>query len=66
VATNGDLQSVHYLVLRLANDLTDVGDVLVQITFRGIASNRARIGIGHVGGGPGVNQAAPHVTVTTP
>jgi hypothetical protein len=29
-----------------------VGDVLVGITYHGLTSNRVRIGIGHMGGGP--------------
>src|SRR3989440_2636000 len=38
--------------LRLADDLADVGDVLVWVSYRGLTSNRVRIGIGHVGDGP--------------
>lgn len=40
------------IVVRLDDNLGDVGDVLVGIRLRGVASNRVRIGIGHVGGGP--------------
>jgi hypothetical protein len=40
------------VVVRLNDDLGDVGDVLVKITYKGIASNRVRVGIGHTGGGP--------------
>jgi len=40
------------IVLRLADDLGDVGDVLVRVSYQSLASNRARIAIGHVGGGP--------------
>jgi len=40
------------VTVRLNDNLGDVGDVLVGITYRGIASNRVRIGIGHIGGGP--------------
>jgi hypothetical protein len=40
------------LVVRLNDDLKDVGDVLVRIKYHGISSNRVRVGIGHVGGGP--------------
>ncbi|HKR00783.1 MAG TPA: carboxypeptidase regulatory-like domain-containing protein, partial [Pyrinomonadaceae bacterium] len=43
------------IIVRLHDDLGDVGDVLVRITYRGAASNRLRIGIGHVGGGPPVD-----------
>jgi len=40
------------VVLRLSDDVGDVGDVLVRLTYQGSSSNRVRIGIGHVGGGP--------------
>ncbi len=47
------------VVVRLNDNLTDVGDVLVGITFRGLASNRVRIGIGHIGGGPPDDDGSP-------
>ena len=40
------------VIVRLHDDLGDVGDVLVRVTYRGVSSNRVRIGIGHIGGGP--------------
>jgi hypothetical protein len=40
------------VVVRLNDSLGDVGDVLVGLTYHGLTSNRVRIGIGHVGGGP--------------
>ena len=40
------------LVIRLPQNLPHTGDVLVRITNRGMASNRVRVGIGHVGDGP--------------
>lgn len=40
------------VVVRLNDNLGDVGDVLVGLTYHGLTSNRVRIGIGHVGGGP--------------
>jgi uncharacterized protein GlcG (DUF336 family) len=40
------------IVLRLNEDMTDLGDVLVGIKYHNVASNRVRVGIGHVGGGP--------------
>jgi len=46
------------VILRLSDDLTDVGDVLVRLSHSGAASNRVRIGIGHVGGGPPDDQNA--------
>jgi len=39
------------IVLRLDEQLGDVGDVLVRIKYQGAISNRVRVGIGHVGGG---------------
>lgn len=40
------------IVLRLSDDLVDAGDVLIGLTLHGVKSNRVRIGIGTVGGGP--------------
>lgn len=40
------------IVVRLADDLGDVGDVLVRLNLHGMASNRVRVAIGHSGGGP--------------
>src|SRR6185369_3818382 len=40
------------IVLRLSDDLVETGDVLIGLTLHGLKSNRVRIGIGGVGGGP--------------
>jgi hypothetical protein len=40
------------VVVRLNDNLGDVGDVLVSITLHGVTSNRVRLGLGHIGGGP--------------
>jgi uncharacterized protein GlcG (DUF336 family) len=40
------------VVMRLPASLPATGDVLVRITYRSVASNRVRVGIGQVGGGP--------------
>jgi uncharacterized protein (DUF1800 family) len=40
------------LIVRLADNLGDVGDVLLQLNLHGMASNRVRVAIGHMGGGP--------------
>lgn len=40
------------IVVRLNDGLEDAGDVLVGITYRGVSSNRVRVAMGHVGGGP--------------
>jgi hypothetical protein len=47
-----DLSAVTQIILRLPDNLGDAGDVLVGINVHGVNSNRVRIGIGHVGGGP--------------
>ncbi len=40
------------IVLRLNPEMKDAGDVLMRVYYRGVASNRVRVGIGHLGGGP--------------
>jgi uncharacterized protein GlcG (DUF336 family) len=40
------------VVVRLADGMGDVGDVLVRVSYHDARSNRVRVGIGHVGGGP--------------
>src|ERR1044072_3536333 len=40
------------IVLRLNDDMIDFGDVLIGLTLHGVKSNRVRIGIGVLGGGP--------------
>lgn len=40
------------VVMRLPDSLPQTGDVLVRIRYRGLPSNRVRVGIGNVGGGP--------------
>jgi uncharacterized protein GlcG (DUF336 family) len=40
------------LVVRLTENMPQAGDVLVRIKYRGVESNRVRVGIGHVGDGP--------------
>jgi uncharacterized protein GlcG (DUF336 family) len=39
------------VTVRLTDELDDVGDVLVRLTYRGVQSNRVRVAIGHIGGG---------------
>lgn len=39
-------------IVRLADDLAAVGDVLLGIHLHGMSSNRVRLAIGQVGGGP--------------
>jgi hypothetical protein len=40
------------VIVKVHDDWGDVGDVLIGISLRGAASNRVRVGIGHIGGGP--------------
>jgi uncharacterized protein GlcG (DUF336 family) len=46
------------IIIRLSDTMSDVGDVLVKISYRGGASNRVRVAIGHVGGGPPDDEGA--------
>jgi uncharacterized protein GlcG (DUF336 family) len=39
------------VIVRLHDQMGDVGDVLVRIRYHNVGSNRVRVGIGHVGGG---------------
>ncbi|HEX8163809.1 MAG TPA: heme-binding protein [Pyrinomonadaceae bacterium] len=62
---------MHSVTVRLDGALADAGDVLVRVTRRGVASNRVRVGVGHVGGGPpddagSVPTPAPPATAPTP
>jgi hypothetical protein len=57
-----NLSNMTAVIVRLHDDLGDVGDVLVGITAHGITSNRVRIGIGHVGGGPPDDVPVPQPT----
>ena len=43
---------VSSVIIRVPANLPATGDVLVRIKYRGLASNRVRVGIGEVGGGP--------------
>src|ERR1043165_2609126 len=47
-----DFPGITMIVVRLADDLGDVGDVLLRLNLHGMSSNRVRVGIGHSGGGP--------------
>ncbi len=43
---------IHAVVVRLNSQIGDAGDVLLRVTWRGMSSNRVRLAIGHLGGGP--------------
>ena len=55
------------LIVRLSDQLNDAGDVLLRITNRGVPSNRVRIAVDGIGGGPsddagaGPTPAPPYV-----
>jgi hypothetical protein len=42
---------VYALTFRLHAGMGDVGDVLLRVAWRGMASNRVRLAVGHEGGG---------------
>jgi len=48
-----DFRGIYMVVVRL-NDLMppDPGDVLIRLNLHGMSSNRVRLAIGHIGGGP--------------
>ena len=43
-------KSVYALTVRVPQDIGNVGDVLVRVTWRGMSSNRVRVSIGSEGG----------------
>jgi uncharacterized protein (DUF1800 family) len=47
-----DFEGIYMIVVRLNDNMGDVGDVLVRLNLHGVASNRVRVGMGHIGGGP--------------
>jgi YD repeat-containing protein len=46
------------ITVRLHDDMRDLGDVLIRVTARGVFSNRVRLAIGHLGGGPADDSGA--------
>ncbi|HEY0544299.1 MAG TPA: DUF1800 domain-containing protein [Pyrinomonadaceae bacterium] len=42
---------IYATVVRLNGQIGDAGDVLVRVTWRGMATNRVRLALGHPGGG---------------
>jgi hypothetical protein len=44
-----ELENTNRIIVRLHDELTDLGDVLVRVRYRGLSSEPLRIGIGHVG-----------------
>src|SRR5256714_2319333 len=66
VGTVPNFDGIYMVVLRL-NDLmpANLGDVLIRLNLHGIASNRVRVAIGQIGGGP-ADDSAPNPAPATP
>jgi uncharacterized protein (DUF1800 family) len=66
VDTVPNFPGIYMVVVRL-NDLmsANLGDVLVRLNLHGMASNRARVAIGQIGGGP-ADDSAPNPAPATP
>lgn len=66
VGTVPNFPGIYMVVVRL-NDLmtANLGDVLVRLNLHGMGSNRARVAIGQVGGGP-ADDSAPNPAPATP
>src|SRR6185436_6996062 len=54
------------VVVRLSDDMGDVGDVLLSLNVHGMASNLVRAGIGHIGGGLPTDQQLRLVPTPAP
>ena len=62
-----DYPWISSVVIRVSENLPATGDVLVGIKYRDLASNRVRVGIGIVGGGPADDlNAIPTPGIVTP
>ena len=48
-------EGITMLIVRLSDDLGNVGDILVRVNLHGMASNRVRVAMGTIGGGPAVD-----------
>src|SRR2546423_8806669 len=43
-------EGIQQVVVRLSDDIGDVGDILLRLNLHGVASSRVRISVGHTGG----------------
>ncbi|HEU4478476.1 MAG TPA: DUF1800 family protein, partial [Pyrinomonadaceae bacterium] len=61
-------EGITMMIVRLADDLGAVGDVLIRVNLHGMASNRVRVAMGSIGGGPAVDPLTeyPSPAPTTP
>lgn len=62
---------MHSVTIKLNDEMANVGDVLLRLTYKGASSNRVRVGIGHIGGGladdsGSIPTPAPAQTTPTP
>jgi uncharacterized protein (DUF1800 family) len=66
VGTVPNFDGVYMVVVRLNDNMTsNLGDVLVRLNLHGLASNRVRVAIGQIGGGP-ADDSAPNPAPATP
>lgn len=66
VGTVPNFPGIYMIVVRLNDAMTaNLGDVLVRLNLHGMASNRARVAIGQIGGGP-ADDSAPNPAPATP
>ena len=66
VGTVPSFDGIYMVVLRLNDNMTsNLGDVLVRLNLHGMASNRVRVAIGQIGGGP-ADDSAPNPAPATP
>ena len=66
VGTVPSFDGVYMVVLRLNDSMTsNLGDVLLRLNLHGAASNRVRLAIGTIGGGP-ADDSAPNPAPATP
>jgi len=66
VGTVPNFDGIYMVVLRLNDLMTGIlGDVLIRLNLHGIASNRVRVAIGQIGGGP-ADDSAPNPAPATP
>ena len=66
VGTVPTFDGVYMVVVRLNDSMpANLGDVLVRLNLHGMASNRARVAIGQIGGGP-ADDSAPNPAPATP
>src|SRR6478672_8064924 len=66
VGTVPTFDGVYMVVVRLNDSMpANLGDVLVRLNLHGLGSNRARVAIGQIGGGP-ADDSAPNPAPATP